>query len=125
MTYQKFEAIYEGLSSYMLNNEWIFINADLIAKGLHVTINQAELIKKNYIDFTRDRINLEMFLFHIIYIRFPNEVYENKNTVKMKINLPKDNKKGTKKGILTKFKYCMQDEGIRQFYQHMKSGFYD
>jgi hypothetical protein len=109
----------------MLNNEWIFLNVDLIIKGLHVTVNQAELIKKNYTDFTRDKINLEVFLFHIIYIRFPNEVYENKNRIEMKINLPKTNEKSTKKGVLTRFRDCNRYEGIRQLYQHMKSEFYD
>jgi len=125
MTYKIFKKLYDKLALYMLNNEWIFSNQDLIKDGLHVSIEQAVVIEKNYAQFSRDEINQEVFLFHIIYMKFPNVVYENEKGVKMRINIPRNKTKSPEKGILKVFKFCKHDEGIYQLYQHMKSGFYD
>lgn len=120
MTYQKFKTMYDALESFMLNEEWMFSNTDLIARSLHVTIDQATLIRKNYDDYSRDRLNQEIFILHIIYMRFPNEVYINENGDKLVVNKP-CGKEGTKRRFIN----CKKDEGIRQLYKHMKSGFYD
>jgi hypothetical protein len=53
-------------------------------------------------------------------MKFPDEVYTNKNGDKSVINKPYG-----KAGIKQRFINCKKYEGIRQCYEHMKSGFYD
>ena len=78
MKYKKFLYLHRTLSKYVLEHEWILIYPKFIKQAFDVSEIDANYISLSlYKSWNDGKIGIDLFTTALIYLKFPNEIFEN------------------------------------------------